>query len=108
MYSIPYYKIHSRTNKTQVQKIKVFNKIHVKHQNTEMARKKKSIFMYKSQWFSKILQMFFLFLQNFFFFQIFFNIFATAAKHSLIVVFHKKPLIVCEPGVLFLLPFIVG
>lgn len=42
------------------------------------------------------------------FFSIFLNIFATAAKHSLIVVFHKKPLIVCERGVLFLLPFIVG
>lgn len=67
--------------------------------------------MYKSQWFSKILQMFLFsssktFLKNFLFY-----IFATAAKHSVIVVFSfkkKKPLIVCERGVLFLLPFIVG
>lgn len=32
-------------NMTQIQKINGFNKIHVKHQNTEMAKKNKNFFL---------------------------------------------------------------
>lgn len=54
---------HNNTLVKQVQKINSFNKIHVKHQNTEMAKKKKKrkkhffnffLILYKSQWFKNI------------------------------------------------------
>lgn len=66
--------------------------------------------MYKSQWFSKILQMFLFNSSKTFLKKNYLIFFATAAKHSVIVFSFKKkkPLIVCERGVLFLLPFIVG
>lgn len=59
----------SKTNKNKnhinqlIQKINSFNKIHVKHQNTEMAKKKKITFVFFSQFCtnhsgSKILQIF--------------------------------------------------
>lgn len=49
---------HNNERVEQVPKIKRFNKIHVKHQNTEMAKKKKKILvffiLYKLQWFKNI------------------------------------------------------
>lgn len=71
----------SKTNKNHInkliQKINSFNKIHVKHQNTEMAKKKKKLLSFFFQFCinhsgSKILQIFS--------FKTFF--FATAAEHS--------------------------
>lgn len=80
------------TKKRQVPKIKVFNKIHVKHQNTEMARKKNYIYVQITVVFKNITNVFLLF-QNFFWILFIPFFFATAAKHSLIVVsFHKKAL----------------
>lgn len=69
------------TEDTTIQKINSFNKIHVQHQNTEMAKKTLSFFfliLYKSQWFKNITNSYF---EKFFFF-LFFLFFATAAKHS--------------------------
>lgn len=51
---------HNNKHERRVQKINSFNKIHVKHQNTEMAKKEKKSFvsffliLYKSQWFKNI------------------------------------------------------
>lgn len=81
-----------------IQKINSFNKIHVKHQNTEMAKKKQKTFFFlfcTNHSGSKILQIFS------------FKTFCNSSKTFWLLYIYWKPLIVCECGVLFLLPFIV-
>lgn len=79
--------IDKDNSERHVQKINSFNKIHVKHQNTEMAKKERHIFfyiflvLYKSQWFKNITNFS---LKTFFF--------ATAAKHSDCCIFVLKAL----------------